>query len=119
MTAYAVARLLNREVHADLITYVERLQASLDPYRGRFLVHGGAPEVVEGTWNGGVVIIAFPDRESVHAWYASPAYQELLPLRTAHIDGDVVIVDGVPDDYDPASMATVFRRAGAGAGAGA
>lgn len=111
MTAFAVARLRNREVHSDLITYVERLQASLDPYQGRFLVHGGDPEVLEGSWAGGVVVIAFPDRETARAWYASPAYQELLPLRTAHIDGDVVLVQGVGDDYDPASMAPAFRRA--------
>ncbi|MEU7316675.1 DUF1330 domain-containing protein [Streptomyces sp. NPDC007083] len=111
MAAYAIARLLNREIHPDLVTYVERIQASLDPYRGRFLVHGGAPEVVEGSWDGGVAVIEFPDRETARAWYASPAYQELLPLRTAHIDGDVIIAEGVGEDYDPASMAAAFHRA--------
>ncbi|MGI5349196.1 DUF1330 domain-containing protein [Streptomyces sp. CA-250714] len=111
MTAYGVARLTNREVHTDLITYVERIQATLDPYQGRFLVHGGDPEVLEGSWSGGVVIIEFPDRQAAHDWYASPAYQELIPLRTAHIDGDIVIAQGVGDDYDPASMAAAFRSA--------
>ncbi|MFI7244390.1 DUF1330 domain-containing protein [Streptomyces qinglanensis] len=111
MTAYAIARLRNREIHTDLVTYVERIQASLDPYQGRFLVHGGAPEVVEGSWAGGVAVIEFPDRETVRAWYDSPEYQELLPLRTAHIDGDVIIAQGVGDDYDPASMAAAFHRA--------
>ncbi|MEW2222890.1 DUF1330 domain-containing protein [Streptomyces sp. NPDC006990] len=111
MTAYAIARLRNREIHPDLVTYVERIQTSLDPHRGRFLVHGGAPEVVEGSWAGGVAVIEFPDREAARAWYDSPDYQELLPLRTAHIDGDVIIAEGVGDDYDPASKAAVFHRA--------
>ncbi|WP_437115336.1 DUF1330 domain-containing protein [Streptomyces flaveolus] len=43
------------------------------------------------------------------AWYASPAYQEILRLRTDHIDGDVVLVEGVGVGYDPRERAVKLR----------
>ena len=111
MPAYGLAHFRDSAPHPELITYVERIQGTLDPYGGRFLVHGGAMDVVEGSWAGNVVLIEFPDVDTAHAWYASPAYQELIPLRTRHIEGDIVLVRGVPDDYDPAAKAAVFRAA--------
>ena len=50
---------------------------------------------------------------AAHEWYASPAYQEILPLRTRNIDGSTLIVEGVAADYDPARTAAALRnRAG-------
>jgi uncharacterized protein (DUF1330 family) len=111
VTAYAIAHLRVPRPHADLIPYVERIQSTLDPYGGRFLVHGGHKELVEGAWPGDVVLIEFPDAATARAWYASPGYQEILPLRTAHAVGDIVIVEGVGAGYDPAGKADVFRAA--------
>lgn len=111
MTTYAVAHLHNPSDHDDVLTYIERIQETMDPYGGRFLVHGSAVEVVEGEWPGALVVVEFPDRDAVHAWYASPAYQEILPLRTAHIAGDVVIAEGVAPGYDPRRTAAAMRAA--------
>lgn len=110
MTAYALARLTVRDMHRDILDYLERIQSTLTPYQGRFLVHGGELEVIEGDWEGDVVVIEFPDAERARAWYASPAYRKLLPLRTRHIDGDVIIVTGVGPDYDPAQKAETLRE---------
>lgn len=109
MTAYALARLLPTEQHPDVIAYIERIQETFAPYGGRFLVHGGPPEVVEGTWEGDVVILAFPDLDAARAWYASDAYQEILPLRTRHIPGDVIFLPGVPEEYDATATAARLR----------
>ena len=57
----------------------------------------------EGEWPGTVVIVEFPTVDHAKAWYRSPAYQEILPLRTNNIDGATIIVDGVPPDYDAAT----------------
>jgi uncharacterized protein (DUF1330 family) len=89
--------------------YIERIQATLDPYEGRFRVHGATVEVVEGEWPGTVVLIEFPDLERARAWYDSPAYREILPLRTRHIEADVIMVEGVPAGYDPARTAAALR----------
>ncbi|MGW8379084.1 DUF1330 domain-containing protein [Streptomyces sp. ODS28] len=118
MTAYAIAHFGQATPHRDLIEYVERIQSTLDPYEGRFLVHGGRREAVEGTWPGDVVMIRFPDMETARAWYGSPAYQELIPLRTPHLSGDIVLVEGVPEGYDPAAKAEFFRAALEGGGQG-
>jgi uncharacterized protein (DUF1330 family) len=56
-------------------------------------------EVVEGRWPGDVIIIEFPDRASVEAWYRSDAYQAILPLRTDNSDGNVIFVDGNSADH--------------------
>lgn len=47
--AYALAHLHGRSPHPDVIEYLERIQATLDPFHGRFRIHGGELEVVEGS----------------------------------------------------------------------
>ncbi|GIF14264.1 DUF1330 domain-containing protein [Actinoplanes teichomyceticus] len=109
MTAYAVAHLRTTSAHEDVLTYIERVQDTMAPYGGRFLVHGTQVEVVEGEWPGALVMLAFPDMDSARAWYASPAYREILPLRTRHIAGDVVFAEGVPPGYDARATAAAMR----------
>jgi uncharacterized protein (DUF1330 family) len=109
MTAYAIAHLHNPNPHPEVIDYIDRIQATLDPFGGRFVVHGADVEVVEGDWPGTIVIVEFPDADRIRAWYRSPAYQEILHLRTDHIDGDVIVVEGVSPDYDPSDTAARMR----------
>ncbi|GAA4984628.1 DUF1330 domain-containing protein [Kitasatospora paranensis] len=101
MTAYAVAHVHSVEFCPDIVEYLERIDATLDPFGGRFLIHGGAVEVVEGSWGEDLILIEFPDRANMLAWYDSPAYREILPLRTRHMVADAVIADGVPEGTAP------------------
>ncbi|MDH6705738.1 uncharacterized protein (DUF1330 family) [Kitasatospora sp. MAA19] len=103
MTAYALAHVHSVEFGPDIVEYLQRIDATLDPFDGRFLIHDSPVETVEGTWGPGLILIAFPDRERLRAWYDSPAYQEILPLRTRHMVADVVFVDGVPAGYRAAN----------------
>ncbi|MGS2616485.1 DUF1330 domain-containing protein [Micromonospora sp. LZ34] len=114
MPAFALAHLRTPQLNEDVFTYIERIQATLDPFGGRFRVHGAEVEVKEGEWPGTVVIVEFPDLDRARAWYDSPAYREILPLRTRHIDGATLIVDGVPADYDPARTAARLRARATG-----
>ena len=111
MSAYAIAHLRTPTTNADTIEYIDRIQSTLDPFGGRFLVHGPEVDVREGTWPGTVVILEFPDVDKARAWYESPAYQEILPLRTRHIEGEIIIVPGVPAQYDPSRTAASLRAA--------
>jgi uncharacterized protein (DUF1330 family) len=80
--------------------YTAHTVASLEPYGGRFVVRGGAAEVLEGDWEPSrLVVIEFPDTDAAHGWYASEAYQAILPIRHAHSTGRLVLVAGV----DPAA----------------
>ena len=99
MTAYAVAHLQSVRAGPDIVEYLQRIDATLEPYGGRFVVHGGDPDVREGEWPGDLIVIEFPDRETAIRWYESPAYQEILPLRTDNSDGTAIIVDGVGPDH--------------------
>ncbi|NJM30588.1 MAG: DUF1330 domain-containing protein, partial [Rhizobiales bacterium] len=62
----------------------------------KILVRGGALTVLEGDWNlPRAVVIEFPNREAAEAWYHSPEYQKIIPLRLNSTTGNFVIVDGV------------------------
>ena len=99
MPAYAIAHLRDLRFGPDIVAYLQAIDATLAPYGGRFLVHGSAVETLEGPFSGDVVIIAFPDRVQAGAWYASPAYQAILPLRTRNARCWVVLVDGAGEGH--------------------
>ena len=104
MTAYAVAHLRSVDQNAEIVDYLHRIDATLDPFEGRFVVHGVLPEVLEGDWPGVLVVIGFPDLTTARAWYDSPGYQEILPLRTRNSDGTAFLIDGVAPGYRAASF---------------
>lgn len=110
MPAYAIAQLRHVERNAEIVEYLNRIDATLAPYGGRFRVHGSAPDVLDGEVPGTIVLIEFPDEERVRAWYASPEYQEILPLRTRNSDGGVALLEGVPDGYRAASYAAKLAQ---------
>ena len=111
MTAYALAHLRRAPLHADVLEYMERIQATLAPFGGRFIVHGGTVDVLEGNWPGDVVIIEFPDMTKARSWYDSSSYQEIKPLRTRHLAGELILVEGVEPDHSSAQMAAELRQA--------
>jgi len=114
MATLAVAHLRNVVMGPAIIEYLERIDDTLAPYGGRFLIHGGPIESLEGSWSGDLVAIEFPDRERARAWYDSAAYQSILPLRTEHAEGDVFLIDTVAPDH----RATDILAPPAGAGSG-
>jgi uncharacterized protein (DUF1330 family) len=60
MTHYAIANLSNVRMGAGIVEYLERIDATLAPFDGHFIVHGGVPEHVEGEWPGTLIVIEFP-----------------------------------------------------------
>jgi uncharacterized protein (DUF1330 family) len=103
--AYGFAHLRDRRHHPDVLEYLRRIQGTLDPFQGRFLIHGPPTAVVEGSWPGSMVLIEFPGMAEARAWYESPEYRKILRLRADHIDGDLVLVEGVGPEYDPRERA--------------
>jgi uncharacterized protein (DUF1330 family) len=99
MPAYAVAHMRQVTTGPAIVEYLERIDATLAPFGGRFLVHGGPVEVVEGTWPGHLIVIEFPDRARADAWYRSAAYQEIVALRTGNSRSDIILAEGVGSDH--------------------
>lgn len=99
MTTYAVAHLHHTELCAEIVEYLEKIDGTLAPFGGRFIIHGGPVERIEGAFRGNLIVIEFDDRERARAWYDSPAYQAILPLRTRHASGDAFFIDQVAQPH--------------------
>jgi len=99
LKSYAIGHLRNVAMGPSIVTYLERIDATLAPHGGKFIVHGGAQDLLEGTFACDVIIIEFPDIDMARAWYRSGAYQAILPLRTKHSDSTVFLVRGVDADH--------------------
>jgi uncharacterized protein (DUF1330 family) len=110
MTAYAIAHLQEAAPHPEIAEYIERIPATFESYGGRWLVHATQHEVKEGSWPGHVVVIGFPGIAEAQAWWDSGAYQEIAPLRSRHIEGDIILVGGVPGGYDSTTTAKTMRQ---------
>ncbi len=95
MAAYLFA---NVEITDPVVyeQYRQQVPATIAAHGGRYLVRGGATEVLEG---GGepnrVVILEFPDMARLRAWYHGPEYTPLLALRTRSTNSTVAAIEGV------------------------
>ena len=99
MTTFAIAQMREIQMGPAIVEYLQRIDATLEPFGGRFLVHGGPYDKIEGAWTGDAIVIEFPDRQHARDWYASPAYRAILPLRTDHSRADIIFVDTVAPDH--------------------
>jgi uncharacterized protein (DUF1330 family) len=76
--------------------YRARAATSIAAHGGRYLVRGGAVEVLEGKWSPRAIIIAeFPDMDAARAWYRSPDYASALEVRDQALSRDLILVEGV------------------------
>jgi uncharacterized protein (DUF1330 family) len=88
----------------DLTTLKEyggKVAATLAPFDGHyhFIVAGGKTEGLDGgAPPQGIVVIAFDSAEQAHAWYNSPAYQAIKPLRLGSVKGRMFIAEGLPNE---------------------
>jgi uncharacterized protein (DUF1330 family) len=99
MTCFAIGHLRSITMGPDIARYLRHIDASLEPYAGRFVVHGSAVEILEGPWPGDLIVIEFPDRDHARSWYTSPGYQQIVRLRTDNSDGSVILVDSVTEPH--------------------
>ena len=60
MPAYAIAHLRSVDVGPEIVEYLDRIDATLEPFGGRFIIHGATPEVLEDAFPGVLVVIEFP-----------------------------------------------------------
>lgn len=67
--------------------YRSKVAPMIAKFGGRYVTRGGSHKVLEAdnaVWQPDrVVIIEFPDKAALDAWYAAPEYQPLIALRRA------------------------------------
>ena len=94
MKGYVVA---NIEVSDPVAYEAYRSQtgAIIAQYGGRALIRGGAIEVREGDPGlSRLVILEFDSVEAASTFYDSPEYQAIVPIRQAHAESTLCIVEG-------------------------
>lgn len=75
--------------------YAPKAGDTLAPFNGHFVARAGKAESLEGESPEGIVVIAFDSVEQAHAWYDSPAYQAIKPIRQGATKGRMFIVPRV------------------------
>ena len=76
--------------------YRNLVMPTLKGFDAKFVVRGGEYTLVEGAWPyERTVAIEFPSREAAEAWYHSPEYQKILPLRLQSTSCSAILIDAV------------------------
>ena len=77
--------------------YVAGAGPSIKAHQGRTIAFDEKPEVVEGKIeHPRTVIVEFPSMTAFRAWYDSPEYQAILPLRLKATQGTLIVAKGYP-----------------------
>ena len=95
MAGYAIidTEITDKETYSE---FIERVPAVVESYGGKFVVRGGAVEVVQGDWNPSrLVIIEFESAEQALNWENSPEFAELRELRNGASNSNVIVIEGV------------------------
>jgi len=75
--------------------YRRRNTDAVARHGGRFIVRGGAIELLEGEWDTRrIVVIEFPDMAAARGWYESEDYAPLRTLRQSASDTNIILVQG-------------------------
>jgi uncharacterized protein (DUF1330 family) len=95
MAAYLIVEIQVRDPEG----YEEYRKLASDTVRahgGRYLVRGGAVEVLEGEWDPRrVVILEFPTLARAKEWWSSPEYQKAREIRIRAAGARMLLVEGM------------------------
>ncbi|HYL97439.1 MAG TPA: DUF1330 domain-containing protein [Blastocatellia bacterium] len=80
---------------ANLKQYGAKVEETLAPFKHRFIIHSGNPTTLEGQSPMAIVVVEFDSVQQARAWYESPAYDAIKPLRQSSTKGRVFIAEGV------------------------
>jgi uncharacterized protein (DUF1330 family) len=76
--------------------YRKQVPAIIAAHGGRYLVRGGASEVLEGSWQPKrSVILEFPSMAHLKAFWQAPEYQPLRVLRERAAKSNLVALEGL------------------------
>jgi uncharacterized protein (DUF1330 family) len=95
MTAYLIVdvEVIDAPAYEE---YRKQVPAIIAAHGGRYLVRGGASEVLEGTWHPHrSVVLEFPSMAAIKAFWTSAEYQPLRALRERAARSSLVAVEGI------------------------
>lgn len=75
--------------------YIERVRPIIESFGGVYLVRTEQIDFLSGTWKPDrLIVIEFPDRDTLDRCFASAAYREIAALRMQAVEASAVIVEG-------------------------
>ena len=102
MPAYVISMMSihDPEVYSQYTTLTPPL---VKKYGGKFLTRGEEISCMEGTsYEGRMVLLEFPDKASIEAWFADPDYQDAMKFRHASSTMNLLMVqEGGINTEDP------------------
>lgn len=108
MPVYLIAdiNVINRQRYED---YRLQMRRAFTAFGGKFLVRGGAAQVIAGTWEPTrFVMIEFPSRVKADAFLASKEYAQAQDYAANATMINMILVEGIDkgDDADDPSSQT-------------
>lgn len=95
MSVYAVA-LITIHDRDGYGTYEQGFMDIFTRYQGKLLSVDEAPTVLEGDWPWTrTVLLEFPDRQALEAWYHSADYQALAQHRLRAADAQIALLQSL------------------------
>ena len=76
----------------QMTTYSALAAKTLVPFGGEFIAKGPIAALHGENRYSTKVVIQFPDRSNAEQWYASAAYQEIIPIRNRGMDSQFHLV---------------------------
>ena len=76
--------------------YKKRVVPIVEKYGGKYIVHGGKTEVLEGDWNPKrIVVLQFESMERAKEWLNCEEYREPRKMRHKTAKTNMILVEGV------------------------
>lgn len=76
--------------------YIQKVPAIIERFGGEYLARGGQVTVMSGDWSPArFIIVKFESMDRFQAWWNSPEYREVAPLREQSAKVNAVVVEGI------------------------
>ncbi|OLC29087.1 MAG: DUF1330 domain-containing protein [Verrucomicrobia bacterium] len=76
--------------------YKKLAGATVEKYGGKYIVRGGATEVLEGDWEPKrIVVLEFESMQRAKEWLNCEEYRELRKMRHRTAKTNMIVVEGV------------------------
>jgi len=99
MSAYLIADISRVLDEQEYSRYKHQVSPGLLAAGGRYLVRGGAIDVLEGDWRPNrLILVRFDSARAARSWWASKEYAPLRQLRQSATQSHMIIVDGLAED---------------------
>lgn len=83
----------NRRDYED---YIGMVRPIVETYGGAYVVRDEKIEYLGNSWHPDrVIVIRFPDRESIDRCFSSEEYKQIMSKRTDTVESQAIIVSGV------------------------